>query len=62
MSNSIYLDSYTLQADSRIRLPKSAIENLKAVPGKTRFNIYFSPENKSLVLEIVNLQQEEENG
>ena len=61
MSKPIYLDSYTLQSDSRIRLPKSAIENLNAIPGKTRFNIYFSPDNKSLVLEIVDSHQEEEN-
>ena len=60
VSKPIYLDSYTLQADSRIRLPKSAIENLNAIPGKTRFNIYFSPDNRSLVLEIVDSHQEEE--
>ena len=59
-NNHIYLDSYTLQADLRIRLPKSAIENLHAVPGKTRFNICLSPDNRSLVLEIVDLHQEEE--
>ena len=52
LNNPIYLDSYTLQSDSRIRLPKSAIENLGAIPGKTRFNVFYSPDDKSLILKI----------
>ena len=51
-NNSIYLDTYTLQSDSRIRLPKSAIENIGAEPGKTRFKVYYSPSTKELVLKI----------
>ena len=50
--NVIYLDTYTLQSDSRIRLPKSAIENIGAEPGKTRFKIYYSPSTKELILKI----------
>lgn len=52
LNNPIYLDSYTLQSDSRIRLPKSAIENLGAIPGKTRFIVFYSPDDKSLILKI----------
>lgn len=48
----IYLDTYTLQSDSRIRLPKSAIENLSAIPGKTIFNIFLSANNDELILKI----------
>lgn len=59
LNNLIYLDSYTLQSDSRIRLPKSAIENLGAIPGKTRFNIFYCPENGSLVLKISDPKDEE---
>ena len=46
----IYLDSYTLQSDLRIRLPKSAIENIGAMPGKTQFDIYIDVDDKSLVI------------
>ena len=61
MSNSpIYLDTYTLQSDSRIRLPKSAIENLGAEPGKTKFKIFYSTESNELVLRIVPVETEEE--
>lgn len=52
MNKLVYLDSYTLQSDSRIRLPKSAIENLGALPGKTQFKVFYSPETQSLVLKI----------
>ena len=58
-NNVIYLDTYTLQSDSRIRLPKSAIENISAEPGKTRFKIYYSPSTQELVLKIDPDQHEE---
>ena len=48
----IYLDSYVLQQDMRIRLPKSIIENLKVEKGKTRFSILLDKENKRIVLEV----------
>ncbi len=51
-SSLIYLDTYTLQGDSRIRLPKSAIENLGAEPGKTRFNVFYCQESQELILKI----------
>lgn len=59
MNNPIYLDSYTLQSDARIRLPKSAIENLNVTPGQTRFNIFYSPDTKSLILKISNPKEKE---
>lgn len=59
LNNPIYLDSYTLQSDSRIRLPKSAIENLGATPGKTRFNVFYSPDDKSLILKISDINGKE---
>lgn len=48
----IYLDSYTLQQDLRIRLPKSVLINMKATKGKTMFDIYLNSEENSLVLKI----------
>ena len=35
MSNVIYLDTYILQQDMRIRMPKSILSNINAEKGKT---------------------------
>lgn len=48
----IYLDSYLLQKDMRIRLPKSLLGNLKVKKGETVFNIYLDKSDNSLVLKI----------
>ena len=37
----IYLDTYVLQQDMRIRMPKSILENLNVEKGKSRFKIYY---------------------
>lgn len=46
----IYLDSYRLQQDMRIRLPKCILENLNAKKCVTLFNIYFDKTIGSIVL------------
>lgn len=46
----IYLDTYVLQQDMRIRMPKSILENLNLEPGKSRLKIYYDRLNESLVL------------
>ena len=46
----IYLDSYTLQADMRIRLPKSVLTNMNIKNGETKLAIFFDKENQVLVL------------
>ncbi len=46
----IYLDTYVLQQDMRIRMPKSILENLNLEKGKSRLKIYYDQLNKSLVL------------
>ena len=51
-NTSVYLGSYTLQSDSRIRLPKSAITNLNAVPGETRFSFYYDVVNNTIIMRI----------
>ncbi len=48
--NLVYLDTYVLQKDMRIRLPKSIITNVNAEKGKTRFEIYYDKMNESIVL------------
>lgn len=50
MKNLIYLDTYILQQDMRIRLPKAILSNLVVEKGKTLFDIYFDPEEKAIVL------------
>ncbi len=55
MDNSlIYLDTYILQQDMRVRLPKSVLENINAYRGKTKFDIYLNTSDNSIVLKIKN--------
>ena len=48
----IYLDTYVLQQDMRIRLPKSILTNLNAEKGVTQFDIYFDTQSKELILKL----------
>lgn len=46
----IYLDTYILQRDMRIRMPKSILENLSVARGETMFSIYLNKKDNTLVL------------
>ena len=48
----IYLDSYVIQSDMRIRVPKSAIANRHAIPGKTRVSSYYDPDSQFIILRV----------
>ena len=48
----IYLDTYILQQDMRVRLPKSIISNMCAEKGKTKYDIYFDSKEKALIFKI----------
>ncbi len=48
----IYLDTYILQQDMRVRLPKSIISNMGAEKGKTKFDIYFDSKERALIFKI----------
>ena len=50
MKNEIYLDTYILQQDMRIRLPKSVLSNLNVKKGSTKFDIYYNSENETIIL------------
>ncbi len=52
MSEPIYLDTYVLQQDMRIRLPKAIINNMNVTKGVTHFSIYLDSENSSLILKV----------
>ncbi len=56
----IYLDTYVLQQDMRIRMPKSILENLNLEKGKSRLKIYYDQLNKSLVLKKEEKDRDEE--
>ena len=51
--NAVYLDSYVLQNDLRLRLPKSILSNLPIEKGKTSFAIYFDASQSEIILRIV---------
>lgn len=52
MEELIYLDTYIVQQDMRIRLPKSVLTNLGIEKGKTELDIYLDATNKVLVLTL----------
>lgn len=47
-----YLDTYILQQDMRIRMPKSILENLNVEKGKSLFKIYYDKVNSQLILRV----------
>lgn len=49
-SSRIYLDSYVLQKDMRIRMPKEITNNLDAKPGISYFDVYLDPARKEIIL------------
>ena len=51
--NAVSLDSYVLQNDLRLRLPKSILSNLPIEKGKTRLAIYFDASQSEIILRIV---------
>lgn len=53
----IYLDTYVLQQDMRIRMPKSILTNMSAEKGKTRFAVYYDKSNKCLVLKAEEVEK-----
>lgn len=55
----IYLDTYVLQQDMRIRLPKSILNNLSVEKGISKFAIYFDKKNNSLVLKVEKSKEED---
>lgn len=55
----IYLDTYILQQDMRIRLPKSILENMPVEKGITKFSIYLDSKNNELILKILNRKKED---
>jgi len=53
----VLLDSYALQKDLRIRLPKQILANMPVDVGSV-FNIYFNPSNGDIVLRIADEEKQ----
>lgn len=47
----VLLDTYPLQKDLRIRLPKQVLANLQVSVG-TMFNIYINPTTNEIILKV----------
>lgn len=56
----IYLETYVLQQDMRIRMPKTILANMAVEKGKTQFSIYLDKENNELVLKIAEQEKKDE--
>ena len=52
MAEMIYLDTYVLQQDMRVRLPKAILTNMDVEKGKTQFDIYLDSKNNSPIFRI----------
>jgi hypothetical protein len=50
MDSLIYLDTYVLQQDMRIRMPKAILSNLCIEQGKTKFDIFLDVSKKEIIL------------
>ena len=59
-NNLMYLDTYVIQQDMRIRLPKSILTNLNVQKGVSKFDFYLDAANDELVLKIHKEEKEEE--
>ena len=46
----IYLETYLLQKDMRIRMPKNILQNMDLEKGKSMLEIYYDKANSQLVL------------
>jgi len=52
MGDLVYLDTYVVQQDMRIRLPKAVLSNLGIDKGKTKRDVYLDSADRSLVLKV----------
>lgn len=60
MKSKIYLDTYVLQQDMRIRLPKAVLLNLNVIRGSSKFDIYYDSENETILLQPRKEKSDEE--
>jgi len=56
----IYLDTYIIQKDMRLRLPKTIIQNMDIVKGETAFDIYMKSDKSIIVLKVKEVEDIDE--
>ena len=56
-NNEIYLATYLLQQDMRIRLPKQILNNMGVSRGETLFDVYINSETNELILKVSKKQE-----
>lgn len=56
-----YLDSYVVQKDMRIRLPKAAAVNLGLESGKTVLEVFVDKSNNEIVLKVADKKEKGES-
>lgn len=52
MEREILLDTYVLQQDMRIRLPKQILNNLNVVKGETKFDVFMNTKTREIILRV----------
>ncbi len=60
-SSAIYLDTYVLQQDMRIRLPKAIISNLDAIKGVSLFDVFYDSNKREIILRLHEQKKDEED-
>ena len=58
----IYLDTYILQKDMRVRMPKTILANLPIVKGYSKFDIFLDKGANEIILKLQPIDEQEENG
>lgn len=58
----IYLDTYVLQQDMRVRMPKSVLSNMNLEKGKSKFDVYPDSEENTIILRVHNEDGGKSNG
>lgn len=56
----IYLETYVVQKDMRIRLPKVIQKNMGIVKGETEFDIYMKNDKKEIILKLKKSEGDED--
>ena len=52
--NLIYLETYVLQKDMRVRMPKTILANLPIVKGESKFDIFLNIDAQEIILRLNN--------
>lgn len=52
----IYLETYVLQQDMRVRMPKTILANMNVEKGKTKFAVFLDKAHNEIVLKIADAE------